>query len=1200
MTTPNSEQPDDGTRGPLQPEKSKSKEEQIETIDGRDVSTLGQVPKVSDPWLTIEQPSSTGSSGTTPPMTGTKATDVLGASGRTSGLDETVAPSVQDTEFEKEIETICRRFESEFASVTVPTIEDFLPLHFTGIVRSALIERLLVIELKMLRLKNKSIDTTIYLSRFAEHQQAVRSAIRNYDQMAGQDTLLAQSPVSSGPGVSSGSLGGSASVGSRFHPIKLHAKGGLGAVYLAKDAEIGRMVALKEIQSHHSLDRSSQDRFVTEAIVTGSLEHPGIVPVYGLGRYQDGRPYYAMRFIQGTSFQTAISNFHKKHPVKESQDFFSRDFKSLIRTFIELCSAMYYAHEHGVLHRDIKPDNVMLGKFGETMVVDWGLAKVLRGDQVSTPAEYDNATLRALDGDTMVGVVMGTPAYMSPEQANGKQDELKATTDIYSLGATLFTVLTGERPIDGKSSVEVVLNVRQGNIRRIENISPHAPRAIVSICYKAMKTDPKSRYQTAGEMVEELERWLGDELVLAHKDLERPIERLGRLVRRYHTWAVAGAMFLAAFVVLAAAAVILINRARGREVIAKLQAQESKAEAMQRYRQSRSAIDTWLVGSNDALLFYPGTNSIRQRMLQLAVDDYQRLASSPNRDPDIELERARALLRLGDIQQMRQRFDDARTQYAAAVVTLDGINASDALAVARDAEKANALLRRGTSFFKEQELDAASAEFTQAVAQLQSLARIHLQDPTITRYLAAALFNVGELEFERGKNDLTIESLDAAVKQYAILTALVEDPSLALTDNVKKESLLGSVQSRALQARALTAMGKFNEADAVFTAAIDVLNDPALKDTDDPDIVDALASIHLAHAETLRTQGLQSKLEDSLVAAVETYRDLVKAIPDSPKYAENLAMALTDLGIAKQDHGQSIDAKPILLDASSHWQDLLQLYAEVPRFHEESAACEDALAQVILDATNDPNEAMVHAQSSVQTYQELVELSPETPEYSHRLAVSRSHAAIDLLRLERPDDAAQVFAAAEKGLRELITAYPDTTAYRHSLAHVLNHIGSHLLATGKPDDAKGMFSESIKRWTELAESGHADAANELVLLYLTCPVIELRNLEAAVKFSGIAGQSAPQNARYKAYRAIALALSDKTQQAKTLLDEIQAEQGQWVGRDLFALAIHSQKTNDGQSEDWLAKGKDWQQANQPGSSVLSRISELAEATSLKP
>ena len=154
-------------------------------------------------------------------------------------------------------------------------------------------------------------------------------------------------------------------------------KGGLGAVFIAMDTELNREVALKQILDSHADDPVSRQRFLLEAEVTGGLEHPGIVPVYGMGTYAGGRPYYAMRFIKGDSLKKAIEQFHADTSLKNDAGRRSLELRKLLHRFTDVCNAIEYAHSRGILHRDIKPSNVILGKHGETLVVDWGLAKSL-------------------------------------------------------------------------------------------------------------------------------------------------------------------------------------------------------------------------------------------------------------------------------------------------------------------------------------------------------------------------------------------------------------------------------------------------------------------------------------------------------------------------------------------------------------------------------------------------------------------------------------------------------------------------------------------------------------------------------------------------------------------------------------------------------------------------------------------------------
>jgi serine/threonine-protein kinase len=166
-----------------------------------------------------------------------------------------------------------------------------------------------------------------------------------------------------------------ASSSDRYHILRTHARGGLGEVFVALDQELRREVALKQIQEQFADHTASRTRFVREAEITGGLEHPGVVPVYGLGQYADGRPFYAMRFIRGDSFKDAIERFHHAEGGRRPLDQRMLELRQLLGRFIAVCNTMAYAHSRGVVHRDLKPANVMLGSYGETLVVDWGLAK---------------------------------------------------------------------------------------------------------------------------------------------------------------------------------------------------------------------------------------------------------------------------------------------------------------------------------------------------------------------------------------------------------------------------------------------------------------------------------------------------------------------------------------------------------------------------------------------------------------------------------------------------------------------------------------------------------------------------------------------------------------------------------------------------------------------------------------------------------
>ncbi|MBN1854148.1 MAG: serine/threonine protein kinase [Pirellulales bacterium] len=273
--------------------------------------------------------------------------------------------------------------------------------------------------------------------------------------------------------------------------LRKYAQGGLGQVSVALDRELNREVALKEILADHAMCPASRNRFVREAEITGSLEHPGVVPVYGMGQYSDGRPFYAMRFIKGKSLQSVIEAFHAADRPGRDPGERSLALRKLLGHFLNGCHAVGYAHSRGVLHRDLKPDNVILGDYGETLVVDWGLAKVVGQSEEVIPGG-EKALIARSGGDaqeTRMGSAIGTPAYMSPEQAAGQIHRLGPATDIYALGATLYAILTGRSPVDASSQEEMLASAIVGNFPRPRDVKPGIPRPLETVCLKAMATD---------------------------------------------------------------------------------------------------------------------------------------------------------------------------------------------------------------------------------------------------------------------------------------------------------------------------------------------------------------------------------------------------------------------------------------------------------------------------------------------------------------------------------------------------------------------------------------------------------------------------------------------------------------------------------------------------------------------------------------
>jgi WD40 repeat protein/serine/threonine protein kinase len=351
--------------------------------------------------------------------------------------------------------------------------------------------------------------------------------------------------------------------GATFEVLRPLARGGLGEVFVARDGRLNREVALKLIEESQAADSQSRARFLLEAEITGGLEHPGIVPVYALGENSDGRLFYAMRLVRGETLKERIRKFHNagsigRQPVA---------FRQMLNHFVRICDIVAYAHSRGVLHRDLKPSNVMLGKFGETLVVDWGLAKSIEPSAESPATVHDEVKLRPISGSsvkgTMHGVTLGTPQYMSPEQALGQLDRVARVSDVYSLGATLYCILTGAPPLAEINDVGAVLSrVALGDIAAPQSLKSDVPPTLNAICCKAMAVRQEDRYQSVRALETDIESWLADEPV---QGVAEPLaRRLTTWERKHRTFLRGSAMALVAVALVSVLAAIFVNTARQR------------------------------------------------------------------------------------------------------------------------------------------------------------------------------------------------------------------------------------------------------------------------------------------------------------------------------------------------------------------------------------------------------------------------------------------------------------------------------------------------------------------------------------------------------------------------------------------------------------------------------------------------------------
>jgi serine/threonine protein kinase len=358
----------------------------------------------------------------------------------------------------------------------------------------------------------------------------------------------------------------------RFTLSRLHATGGIGRVWVARDASLGRDVALKELRPERAGNPAVWARFLREAQVTGQLEHPGIVPIYEVGRRpEDQAPFYTMRFVRGRTLAEAAAAYHRRRAQGEAGKLELRD---LLGAFVGVCNAAAYAHSRGVLHRDLKPQNVVLGDFGEVIVLDWGLAKLLGAAEADGEGADPLPVPGAADvEETTQGQVVGTPSYMAPEQAEGRLDLLGPATDVYGLGAILYEILTGQPPFTGTETSTLLRAVVHESPARPRSLVGGTPAALEAVCLKALAKKAGERYASPKELAAEVQRWLADEPVSVHRE---PVTvRLGRWARKHRNVVAAGAALLQTAVVVLAVGVVLVGRSR-----AQIDHERRRAEAV--------------------------------------------------------------------------------------------------------------------------------------------------------------------------------------------------------------------------------------------------------------------------------------------------------------------------------------------------------------------------------------------------------------------------------------------------------------------------------------------------------------------------------------------------------------------------------------------------------------------------------------------
>jgi eukaryotic-like serine/threonine-protein kinase len=1026
--------------------------------------------------------------------------------------------------------------------------------------------------------------------------QAGRSTAEGLAQIGDPDLEATEAHVGSDPtvdidrdGTGSHAVGTATSEGQRFRVLRPHARGGLGAVFVALDAELNREVALKQILDRHADDPTSRTRFLIEAEITGGLEHPGIVPVYGLGSYGNGRPYYAMRFIRGDSLKEAIERFHGKsaEPAEtgsatqagdgsgsvrsvDSEGSRDLDLRKLLRRFLDVCNAIDYAHSRGVLHRDIKPANIIIGKHGETLVVDWGLAKATGKGDTSAGEQMLMPISASGSAQTTPGSAMGTPAFMSPEQARGEIDRLGPRSDVYSLGATLYSLLTGKSPVEleGDDIHAVLRAVQKDEFSPPRQLDPTIDKTLEAVCLKAMALQPEDRYTSSRALADDIERWMADEPVTAMPDSWA--RQLARWSRRHRSATRAAATSLMVIATVATMAALAIGREHARtrsalraETQARRDESQARGLAQEQSQLALEAIREYNTGvTREFLLQQPEMEGLRKSLLQAPIRFYRILAqniehnglSDPGararlgqaqfdlgeiisevgttEDSIITLEQARDNIEQaldGDPSSPEYRFLLARTRCflgnrydkasrpAEARKSFDlGLSDYERLVRAYPgdrryrADQAEALQHRADFLWDHGDLDGSRRDYIASIAIGAALVVEYPDDLDILDKHAASLNNLSILFSEAGQRDRRERTLSeaTALRERLVAATSIEDP--------RRETFSSNLASCYQNlGTAHLDNGDLEEARAWFRKALAIQEEQVKRR---PNLVTFLERVGASHSALGQLETRTGHLETArteLSQARGFLERLVGIRPGDVIFRMHLVSALGFLADVEIESGSTAAALNLERRAVSEAEEVLRIN---PRYHPGSQGLAFHLRR---DANlsweiGESARALANLARAEAILRELVASYGELTEYRSDLATTiRAHVRMDR-EIGRDHGAEprlrEAIAITESALRD----DPDLVLNLETTSAVCSDLGAMLGHRGRPAEAQPLFSRAFDLLEQARTRSPRDARIRCILV---------QTLAAHAEFLGRLGQVRESLADWD--RALAQAVGDE-------------------------------------------------------------------------
>lgn len=816
----------------------------------------------------------------------------------------------------------------------------------------------------------------------------------------------------------------------RYDRVAELGRGGWGVVDRVLDRQLEREVAIKRIGGEGrtgsgELDPEIRKRFLHEAKITSQLQHPGVVPVHELTAAENGEVFYVMKLLEGDNLGQLIRAQHtpaKTPHHRWTTHALNTAIAPLLDRYIDVCQAIAYAHQQGVLHRDLKPANVMVGGFGETIVVDWGLAKRIDDSWSASPtqvrslesigADVDDALQlcnpssrdgSASEQHTMQGTIVGTPAYMSPEQARGEIERLSPQSDIYSLGVMLYEMVAGRHPYRGLDVHQVLAQVKSGTWPPLRSVQPAAPRSLAAICDAAMAFDPASRYTSAAALADDVRRYLAGDAVSVC--VEPLMDRVLRLCRRYQASCITAAA--SAMILLVASSVfgLVLHHAHQHEKASRVEAELAHENSLRSLTDARDSADVWLTDLSGSLQFYPGLDCIRDEFLCSAIHQYERILCELRQESNdstvarakrgstvpsthfllASLEEAKCCDRLGDLYRLTDKLDESKHRYD-------------------EAERILCQLDQSLSSQKvDEELvdDVELQKINTAIGRRLLLASLNASNAVTdpgwddeSRQHGSWLLSKLPADPTRGSvagsslNDVQAEAATALVRLQLVDHGAGDQGHAGseevgrLTQAVQWASWLvqarGEARDRNLWETAQRQLANYYEtsrnhdlAQSSWLQLVDKLKDWNRATAVRPDRLQSLAHARLKTAQSLTVDGRHLEAAELYRAAIDDLNLAWQLLDTDAFHQSSLAAAQYSLGeLSARSTEHAPEAEQLLSRSIANYRDLMDRSAS-PQLLQRLCDAHALLASLLNDA--DPVTSLKHYEHAASGYQTLLD-----------------------------------------------------------------------------------------------------------------------------------------------------------------------------------------------------------------------------------